>query len=186
MLCMHSMDNRKPSGCPHFLVEMQACDLPADGIYLPLRTQVIDYCRTGFYKKCPTYIQHCLTNNLEVAYSDQDQYPDSRRRHSRIPEKKNVLLRSCDTLGLEQGDFAERAVTIDFSQEGMRVIINRELPSDSFFLFDFGNDFLVPHLQGIAHLCWHRKLEETPHAIEAGFVFKDNFSRAVLALELGN
>lgn len=180
------MNNRIPSGCPHFLEEMQACDLPADGIYLPLRTQVVDYCRTRHYKKCPTYRQHCLTNNLEVTYSEEEEHPDSRRRHSRIPEKKNVLLRTCNTLGVAQGDFAERAVTVDFSQEGMRVIINKEPSPGSFFLFDFGNDFLVPHLQGVAHLCWHRKIEDAPYAIEAGLEFKDNFSRAVLALELGN
>lgn len=183
---MNSKDNTIPCGCPHFLVEMHACDLPADGIYLPLRTQVVDYCRTRHYKKCPIYIQHCLNNNLEMTHSEEEGYPDSRRRYSRIPEKKNVLLRRCNTLGMTQGDFAERAVTVDFSQEGMRVVINREPPPGSFFLFDFGNDFLIPNLQGVAHLCWHRKLEDAPHVTEAGLVFKDNFSRAVLALEFGN
>ena len=183
---MNSKDNTIPDGCPHFLVEMQACDLPADGIYLPLRAQVVHYCRTRHYKKCPTYMQHCLNNNLEMTHSEEEENPDSRRRYPRIPEKKNVLLRTCDKLGMAHGDFAERAITVDFSQEGMRVVINRETPPGTSFLFDFGNDFLVPHLQGVAQLCWHRKLEDAPHAIEAGFVFTDNFSRALLALELAN
>lgn len=108
-----------------------------------------------------------------------------RRRQARIAEKRNVVLRTCDSLGITVGDFIERAMTVDFSQGGMRVITNREISPETYLLFDFGEDFLIPNLQGVAQLRWQKKLEDDPQRIEAGMVFKDGFSQSAIAIELG-
>lgn len=183
---MEKTDDGVCVGCPHFLGDIEACGLRSEGIYLPLRAHIVDYCQSPRYRKCTVYTMHYQANGLEMTALEENEDEGSRRRHHRINEQRNVLLRTCDSLGAAMGDFVERSVTVDYSQAGMRVIIKKELPAGTSLLFDFGNDFLIPHLQGIAQLRWQRKRENAHHGIEAGLSFKDNFSRAVLELELGS
>lgn len=115
---------------------------------------------------------------------DKETYQDAGRRHSsRIPEKHKVFLQTCDSIGVLHGTYAEQAVTLDYSQGGMRILIDRDLPADTLLRFDFGNDFVIPQLQGIAKICWRRKSEDKDQAIEAGLAFQDHFSQAVLSVQ---
>lgn len=108
------------------------------------------------------------------------------RRFFRIPKKHKVLVQTCDLDGAANGNFAEQALTIDYSQGGVRILMKNEFPLDSLLLIDFGYDFVVPQLQGIAKTCWRRKLENRPQTLEAGLAFKDPFSQAVLAAQLNH
>jgi hypothetical protein len=108
----------------------------------------------------------------------------SRRRFVRFPKKHKILIQTCDSIGTIIGHFTQQAVTLDYSQGGMRILIDREIPSDSLLRFDFGNDFVVPQLQGIAEICWHKQVKDTPQSIEVGLAFKDHFSQAVLAIQI--
>lgn len=106
-----------------------------------------------------------------------------RRCSSRIPEKHKVFIQTCDSIGVLRGTFAEQALTLDYSQGGMRILIDRELPADTLLRFDFGNDFMIPQLQGIAKICWHRKVKDKDQGIEAGLAFQDHFSQAVMSFQ---
>lgn len=184
---MNTLINRLSDTCPHFSKEMQSCGLRCEGIYLPLRVHVMSFCLTTMYNQCTTFKEYCIATNLIVQKGGNASNEDTgRRRHHRKPEKRTVLLRTCDLQGAATGDFIERAITVDYSQGGMRLTINREIPSDTPLLFDFDNDFIVPQLQGVAQLCWHRRSDKNPSMIEAGLVFKDNFSKFILASQLGN
>jgi hypothetical protein len=108
---------------------------------------------------------------------------ESRRRSSRIPTMNTVLLQTCNSIGVLFGNFSEQALTLDYSNGGMRILTDRELPSDSLLRFDFGNDFVIPRLQGIARICWHRKVEDKDQGFEAGLAFEDHFSQAVLSAQ---
>ncbi|MDO8954876.1 MAG: PilZ domain-containing protein [Gammaproteobacteria bacterium] len=108
----------------------------------------------------------------------------SRRSSPRLPSVHNVLIQTCDFIGVLHGNFSEQAVTLDYSRGGMRILIDRELPSASLLRFDFGNDFVIPQLQGIAKICWHRKVEDKDHGIEAGLAFQDHFSQEVLSAQV--
>lgn len=179
---MKNSENGARSSCPYFLQEMQACGLHSDGIYLPSRVHLLTYCLTPMYRECSTYERYCLAEKLHMVESEREN--SGRRRFMRIPRQRQVLIRSCDNLGVVTGDFAAKAKTLDYSQGGMRIIMEKEIPEGSIVLFDFDDDFLIPNLQGIAQLCWRRKLDDQPEGIEAGLAFKDNFSQAVLSVEL--
>jgi hypothetical protein len=175
--------------CPHFSKKMQSCELSSDGIFLPLKVHVAVFCLTHMYKKCPTFHKYFLSSELEgpdmPAYlPNESEEISGRRRYLRIPAKRSILLSTCDMLGITAGNFVEKAVTVDFSQEGMRLIIGTKIPYDSPFRFHFGSDFIVPRLQGVAQLCWHRPIEDSLKGMEAGMIFKDSFTRAILAFEL--
>ncbi len=185
---MNSIKDRAfAEGCPYFSSETQSCALPPGGIYFPFRIHVVNFCLTAAHDRCQTYAKYCHAEKLEpLSQQNNGEKAIGRRRHPRVPEKRKVLLRSSDILGIRTGDFVETAMTLDLSQGGMRVLLNREIQEERTFLFDFGDDFLVPRLQGIAEICWHRILGENPQIIEAGLAFKDNFSQAILSIELGN
>jgi hypothetical protein len=78
----------------------------------------------------------------------------------------------------------EIATTLDFSPEGMRVLISREIAMDTPFHFFFGNSFFVPGLQGIAQPRWQRPCPEDPGFIEIGLVIRDEYSKTRLSSKL--
>ncbi|MFP4194762.1 MAG: PilZ domain-containing protein [Desulfosalsimonas sp.] len=180
------MDNKSESGmragCPYFLQNMQACGLHSDGIYLPPRAHVLTYCLTPYHQSCVTFERYCFSGENYKGESSGNS--EGRRRFLRIAGNRRVLIRSCDPLGIVTGEFEAKATTLDYSRGGMRIITEKEIPRDSYVLFDFGEDFPIPGLQGVAELCWHRKRSDNAHRFEAGLTFKDNFSRSALALEL--
>jgi hypothetical protein len=178
---METLKNEAPEKCIYLLKEMQACTLRPDGLYIPPRIHMLTYCQTGNYKNCPTYERYCPMESQNML-NEIKEY-GGRRRFFRIPKKHTVLIQTCDSIGTVIGSFTEQALTLDYSQGGMRIQLENEPPADSLLRFDFGNDFIVPQLQGIAKICWHRQQPDNPQGLEAGLVFKDHFSQAVLAVQ---
>ncbi|MBC2714557.1 MAG: PilZ domain-containing protein [Desulfobacteraceae bacterium] len=174
---MKKIKNKAFASCPHFMKEMKTCSLFSDGFYLPPKKNISTYCLTSIYNKCPMYKRHYQIDSVAEDH-------DRRRRYKRIPEQRKVLVRSCDPTGNVVGDFSELALTVDYSQGGMRIVSNKKIPADTLLIFNFDHDFLIPRLQGFAQLCWQRNLEKLPHGVEAGLVFKDDDSRKTLAVEI--
>jgi len=170
--------------CPYFSKKLKACGLSTEGIYLPPRIHVLTFCLTSRYTECSIYTRFIPLQD-ECSHADAGREAN-RRRFPRIEEKRRVLIRTCSPEGIVVGEFAEMASTIDYSQKGMRITIDRHIPRDSLLLFDFDMDFVIPRLQGFAQLCWHRKAPMDPHKIEAGLVFKDEYSQKVLSMAMAN
>ena len=179
---METSGDQQDKICPYFSKEMKACGLSKDGIYLPPKVHVLTYCLSSMYETCSIYRRVCPLDTEQRHAANQDQ--GQRRCFNRIREHKKVLIRTSSPQGVVVGDFAEMAMTLDYSQGGMRVALDRELPGDSLFLFDFDDDFLIPRLQGFAQLRWYRKIEEGGHEVEAGLVFRDKYSQRAIALAL--
>lgn len=178
---MGTSTKKVPEKCIYLLKEMQACTLRPDGVYIPPRMHLLTYCQIGNYLNCPTYEKYCPMETQTMKKEMQEH--GGRRRFLRIPRKHKVLIQTCDSIGTVIGSFSEQALTLDYSQGGMRIQLDSEIPADSLLRFDFGNDFVVPQLQGIAKICWHRKTDASPQGMEAGLIFKDHFSQAVLAVQ---
>jgi hypothetical protein len=164
--------------CPHFFKIMKTCNLSSNGFYLPSLKNLSKYCLTPKYRICPIYKENHIMENEKIKSTTADF--DSRRRFRRIPMQRKVLIRTCDSSGVVVGEFVELAMTVDYSQGGMRVVSSKEIPDHSLLLFNFDYDFLIPQLQGFAQLCWQKNIEGLPHGIEAGLVFKDDDSRKAL------
>jgi len=160
---------------------MQACTLRPDGVYIPPRMHMLTYCQTANYKSCPTYERYCPMESQSMHKEIKEH--GGRRRFIRIPKKHKVLIQTCDSIGTVIGSFTEQVLTLDYSQGGMRIQLDSEIPPDSLLRFDFGNDFVVPQLQGIAKICWQRQISDSSQTMEAGLAFKDHFSQAVLAVQ---
>ena len=174
---MEKIKSKAFTSCPYFLKEMKTCRLFSNGFYLPSQKNISTYCLTAIYDKCQTYKRHSHNGS-------RAENLDKRRRYKRIPDQRKVFVRSCDQAGNIIGDFSELALTIDYSQGGMRIVSNKKIPGDKLQLFKFDHDFVIPRLQGLAQLCWQKNLEKLPQGIEAGLVFKDADSRKALSLKI--
>jgi len=179
---MNEKQSKASTGCPYFLAEMKTCRLYSNGFYLPPKKIVKTYCVTSQYKKCDQYQRHHPNEKDDFA-PRADEYGD-RRRYKRIPEHRKALVRSCDSEGNIVGDFRAMALTVDYSQGGMRIVSNKKIPPDTLLVFNFDHDFLIPQLHKIAQLCWQKSFENPPHSIEAGLLFKDNSSRETLSIAI--
>ena len=100
----------------------------------------------------------------------------------RITEEYKVLIRTCDALDSVTKKIID-VMTLEYSQRGMRILSDKEIPVDHKLCFEFGNDFVVPKLLGIAKVCWHRKFEGIPQSYVAGLLFIDDFSTGILATQ---
>jgi len=172
--------------CPHYVIRTRSCGLFSEGFYLPLRANVIAFCMTTRYRKCPVYYKSRTSRGIDGAPGTEDpRHLHGRRRHPRIPEQRSILLQSCDWQGVSNGGFSDSAVTVDFSPGGMRVIVSRDVPPDTPLRFDFESDFFIPRFHGVAWLCWYRPLPGDTDRVEAGLVIEDATSRDRLSHELG-
>jgi hypothetical protein len=165
--------------CPYFDKQMQSCSLSAEGIYLPSRTDVQAFCMSSEYRKCSIYCHHRSSREPDRA-PQQEGGLIGKRRYPRLRERRSVLLRA----HAREGEIVEIATTLDFSPEGMRVLISREIAMDTPFHFFFGNSFFVPGLQGIAQPRWQRPCPEDPGFIEIGLVIRDEYSKTRLSSKL--
>lgn len=179
---MNPEKDKISAGCPYFTARMHSCGLSSDGIYLPPKVHVLTYCLSSAFIECSIYTKF-IPMESRKPYSAADRR-NNRRRLWRVPKKQKVLIRTCSPEGIVVGDFAEMALTLDYNHKGMRITVNREIPSESLLLFDFDTDFLIPRLQGLAQLRWYRKKESSSKSIEAGLVFKDRYSQKALALAM--
>jgi hypothetical protein len=170
--------------CPHFVNRIKTCSLFVDGFYIPPEETILTHCKSSKYKKCPVYKRHHQSKTRQKASESEVKLADSRRRFKRVRDQRKVLVCTCDALDGKNGDFSETALTVDYCQGGMRIIVDKEIPADIPLIFKFDNDFVVPRLQGLAQLCWQKNLEKFPQRIEAGLAFKDDFSRQTLNLAI--
>ncbi|RJP41198.1 MAG: hypothetical protein C4548_09575 [Desulfobacteraceae bacterium] len=181
---MQKNKKRALQSCSHFVNRMKTCSLFVDGFYIPPEETILAYCKSSKYNKCPIYKRHHQRDKGRKAIDSGAKIADSRRRFERISDQRKVLICTCDALDGKNGDFAETALTVDYCQGGMRIIVDKEVPADIPLIFKFDNDFVVPRLQGLAQLCWQKNLEKFPQHIEAGLAFKDDFSRQSLNLSI--
>ncbi len=168
--------------CPYFVKEMNSCSSSTDGIYLPPRVHISTYCLSSMYEECAIYKQFCPMGVEKKNNTSGD--PENRRAFKRLNEQKKVLIRTSSPQGIVVGDFVEMALTLDYSEGGMRIALDKEIPANTLLLFDFDDDFLIPRFQGLASLRWHRKIDGNDHKIEAGLEFRDKYSQRVLELAM--
>jgi hypothetical protein len=158
--------------CPYFDKQMQSCSLSAEGIYLPSRTDVQAFCMSSEYRKCSIYCHHRSSREPDRA-PQQEGGLIGKRRYPRLRERRSVLLRA----HAREGEIVEIATTLDFSPEGMRVLISREIAMDTPFHFFFGNSFFVPGLQESPSPAGSAPVRKIPDSLKSGWLSGTNTAR---------
>ncbi len=172
---MQESENSIVGRCPYFLQDMQTCSLCTDGFYLPSKENLLTHCLSPIYSKCRFY-EKSRELKKEKTLSVKD-INGSRRQFKRNLIQQKVLIRSCNSDGNLTNDFAEMAITIDYSASGMRILSRKQIPAGAWLIYNFDHHFTIPQLQGFAQICWHRVIENIMECFETGLIFKEMRAR---------
>lgn len=171
------------------------CSLKKGGVFVPLQDHFEQYCLTDNFTHCHHFIQSALACGVaspsfcKIARNISSEQGE-RRSFVRKKAAFTVTLSAYDQ-GEGQsldGDNVDSvcntfAQTVDLAQGGMRVRAATRLVKQGILLFNFGEEFIAPLLHGFAEVCWQKTCEDTGHW-EAGLSFKDQFVKAIIAVQL--
>lgn len=166
--------------CPYYSPKNFECKLSSGGVYIPLRKHLLTFCLAKRHKECKRYI------NREVA-SGTDKlavWDNGRRRFYRNKGNFMVSLCRCGEESLAKDDVvSEKAITLDYGVGGVRILSQQQLSEGSSVFLEFGDEFIVPGLRGMAKICWQQK-SESRSAWEAGLAFDDHFVQSTIDLQM--
>lgn len=167
------------------------CSLKRGGVFVPLQDHFEQYCLTDNFNNCSHFIQYAMSCGvgphpayclLNPTLSHAD-----RRTFVRHDAQYPVTLSAYDsdiTLATDH-DVNALAQTVDLAQGGMRVRALTQVAKQGVLLFNFGEGFIAPLLHGLAEVCWQKIIPENGQW-EAGLSFKDQFVKAVIAVQMSS
>jgi len=114
------------SFCPHWNTAGQLCLLSRDGLFLPVREHVADFCEGGDYLRCPRFRAH----------ADRVTRAVNRRRSVRVPERHLFRFSEISPTGPASAATADEAWTLDLSDHGLRVATTCQLRPETVINFE--------------------------------------------------
>lgn len=167
------------------------CSLKKGGVFVPLQDHFEHYCLTDNFINCPHFKESATTCSLvyslpTVTRKDPDSHRERRffvRKNAEFP----VTLSSydSDSDSLDGRGTNALAQTVDLGLGGMRVRATKQITEQGVLLFNFGEGFIAPLLYGLAEVCWQKTMPDEGYW-EAGLSFKDQFVKAVIAVQMSS
>ncbi|MBU0681038.1 MAG: PilZ domain-containing protein [Proteobacteria bacterium] len=159
------------------------------GVFVPLQDHFERFCLTDNFINCSHFIESAMACGVSppsfFGSVKSDQPASERRICIRKKVEFPVTLSSFDRDRTIMVDFDSNvhAQTIDLALGGMRVRATKQVLSQGLVLFNFGEEFIAPLLHGFAEVCWHKTSSDN-ELWEAGLSFKDQFVKAVIAVQM--
>ena len=172
--------------CQYLDKTSSLCTLVKGGVFIPLQAHCDQFCCTANFTACTHFRNFAgATEAAAEPGGEQSRTDGGRRRSVRKEARFAVRLfagdRSGDTGMSGRGD---HAYTVDISAGGMRIRGAEWMARHRELRFTFGDDFVVPHLQGTAAVRWHRTSPGEGGQWEAGLAFQDPFVQTLLAAQM--
>ena len=154
--------------CPHWNTAGQLCLLSRDGLFLPVREHVADFCECSDYLRCPRFRAH----------ADRVTRAVNRRRSVRLPERHLFRFSEISPTGPASAATADEAWTLDLSDHGLRVATTCQLRPETAIHFEVtGNG--SPGRAGTGRVVWCQPLANTAF-FEIGVALADQPDPAAL------
>lgn len=165
------------------------CSLKKGGVFVPLQEHFEKYCLTDNFINCNHFIESASACGVvpPSTFGSFRSSPSAAERRVFVRKKVEypVTLSSYETDReiVVNSDANALAQTIDLAQGGMRVRTARPVGKQGLLLFNFGEGFIAPLLHGFAEVCWQKTTRDKEHW-EVGLSFKDQFVKAVIAVQM--
>lgn len=176
--------------CSYLCKSSFECSLKKGGVIVPLPDHFEQFCLTGNFINCRYFREAAIASGLAPpsTFRNSSSAPSSERRvFIRKKAKFSVTLSSYESERPMRAaiDLNAIARTVDFSQGGMRVQAPKMVAKDGVVLFNFGEGFIAPFLHGLADVCWQKNSVDKG-LWEAGLSFKEQFVKAVIAVQMSS
>lgn len=165
------------------------CSLKIGGVFVPLQDHFEQFCLTDKFINC----HHFIESATACGVSPPSTF--GRFRSSLLPPERRFCARKKADFPVTLSAYErERAIgadlesnllaqTVDLAAGGMRVRATKQMANEGVVLFNFGEGFIAPLLYGFAEVCWQQTSLDEGYW-EAGLSFKDQFVKAVIAVQM--
>ncbi len=167
------------------------CSLKRGGVFVPLQDHFEQFCLSDNFINCTHFRESATTCSLVSSPRSIPPKEPVAHRERRFFVRQNaefpVTLSSYDSNRaiMEAPDTNALAQTVDLALGGMRVRATKKVTEHGVLLFNFGEGFIAPLLYGLAEVCWQKTIPDEGHW-EAGLSFKDQFVKAVIAVQMSS
>lgn len=141
--------------CPFWTEETRRCSIGRNGLFIPLESHILSYCKSSHFKKCSLY-----KTELTMVESGREGSFYNRRKHHRNPTKQQVVLRYFDDNGHCILDRPKSADTVNLSAGGMQVCTGEPLMNETIIHFSFLTSSSKDKQKGLARVTWCRYEKE--------------------------
>ena len=136
--------------CPHWNTAGRLCLLSRDGLFLPVREHIADFCESAGHQRCPRFRAH----------ADRVARAVNRRRSVRLPQRHLFRFSEISPTGPAAAATADEAWTLDLSDHGLRVATTCRLQPETAINYEVtGNG--SPGRAGTGRVVWCQPLADT-------------------------
>ena len=168
--------------CPFWSVQTVKCQLGQGGIFIPLDDHIEVYCKTEYFPQCMQYILHSEDHIQLMDISKKVNL--NRRKYERIEACYKVTLVKLAHSGQIVSHISTIGRTLDLSQGGMRLAMDKPLVSDTVVGFSLEGSFPRILQAGKGQVAWCSKEIDGP-GYQAGISFQDDQIIDAMGLYLG-
>lgn len=172
-----------PNFCPFWKAESKKCLVCNGGLFIPLDDHVDVYCKTPDYPQC---LQYCMNSEIDLEFIKEATKPhDNRRKYQRHPSIHKVTLVKLTKSGEIVSHLSTVAKTLDLSQGGMRLNMEKPLADDTLIRFSFEDSLPEILRDGTGLVQWcNKQIDEDGYQAGISFQNKQHIETMGLYLDL--
>jgi len=168
--------------CPYWKAESKKCLACNGGLFIPLDDHIEFFCKTSDYPQCLQYSMHAKSQQETVPQVETAK--DNRRKYHRHPSTHKVTLVKLIQSGEVVSHLSTEASTLDLSQGGMRLNLDKPLEDDAIIQFTFEESLPRVLREGTGQVQWcSKQIDEGGY--QAGIAFQSDHLIKTMGLYLG-
>lgn len=153
--------------CPFWSSSNRRCTVSRNGLFIPLEDYISSFCTSAKHTHCHQYKDEML-----LRQSGSKRHFRNRRKHSRFPAAKQLILREVDTSGRIITAKEEYAYAKNLSAGGMQIQTKCPLFLGTLLNFTYRNADTSDYNDGLAEVAWCHYQEDSLTYL-AGLSFQD-------------
>lgn len=158
--------------CPYWSEKNRRCSIKRNGLFIPLQSYIVSYCKSSNYVECTRY----KTEIAHVEEAARTKNSHNRRKYQRRTVNHKVQLRLFDNSDLCILKSPKLADAINLSAGGMQISTHEPLSDKTIIYFSLHKSPSSVKQQGLARVTWCR-YEEDAMRYKAGLSFHNSSSR---------
>lgn len=164
------MDNNQHNKkwCPFWSSTSRRCKAYHNGVFIPLEDYISSFCTSEKHIHC-----HQYKDEIVLQQSGTNRYSHNRRKHSRFPAAKQLILSEIDQSGKAVTGKVEFAYARNRSAGGMQIQTKCPLFLGTLLTFSEKDSDTSNHNDGLAEVAWCHYQEDSLSYL-AGLHFQDN------------
>lgn len=162
---------KKEPTCPYWQKSKCGSKIGTDGLYIPLDEHIQMYCESPNYSLCSQYLE------CDDAEQNKTGPKLNKRKRARVSSKQPITIVYLNDSGNVVSKEIHKAMTIDLSMGGMRLITDEPIMKNSLIQFSLNDADSSKSEEGIAISRWCNQLQDQDR-YHVGFAYHNKETSA--------